>query len=75
MLGVVRYITYSFSAVHTFCVLYTALVQPKLELASVAWNYITSMDSSKLETVQKHLLPCAVADFLCSYYTIIMKLF
>jgi hypothetical protein len=33
-------------------VLYATLVRPKLEYASVAWNSITSTDSSKLERVQ-----------------------
>jgi hypothetical protein len=52
MLGLIRYITSSFSAPHSLSVLYTTLIRPKLEYASVAWNSITSTDSSKLKRVQ-----------------------
>jgi hypothetical protein len=52
MLGLIRYITSSFSTPHSLTVLYTTLVRPKLEYAYVAWNSTTSTDSSKLERVQ-----------------------
>jgi hypothetical protein len=52
MLGLIRYINSSFSTPHSLTVLYTTLVRPKLEYASVAWNSITSTDSSKIQRVQ-----------------------
>jgi hypothetical protein len=52
MLGFIRYITSSFSTPHSLSVLYTTFVRPKLEYASVAWNSVTSTDSSKLERLQ-----------------------
>jgi hypothetical protein len=52
ILGLICYITSSFSTPHSHSVLYTTLVQPKLEYASVAWHSITSTDSSKLKRVQ-----------------------
>jgi hypothetical protein len=52
ILGLIRYITSSFSTPHSLSVLCMAFVQPKLEYASIAWNSITSTDSSKLERVQ-----------------------
>jgi hypothetical protein len=38
---------------HTIIISIITLVQPKLEHASVAWNSIMSMDSSKLQRVKK----------------------
>jgi hypothetical protein len=52
ILGLICYITSSFSTPHSLSVLYTTLARPKLEYASVAWNSITSTDSSKLKRVQ-----------------------
>jgi hypothetical protein len=63
-LFLIRYVASSFSTLHSLSVLYSTLARPKLEYASVAWNSITSTDSSKLERVQKKLLLCAIADFL-----------
>jgi hypothetical protein len=64
ILGLIHYITSSFSTPHSLSVLYTTLVPPKLEYASVAWNSTTTTDTSKLERVKKNLLPCTIADFL-----------
>jgi hypothetical protein len=52
MLGLIRYITSSISTPHSLSALYTTLVRPKLEYASVACNSITSTDSSKLKRDQ-----------------------
>jgi hypothetical protein len=42
--------------------LFTTLVRPKLEHASVAWNCITLTDSS--EEFKENLLPYAIVNFL-----------
>jgi hypothetical protein len=52
ILGLIRYITSSFSTPHSLSVLCVVFVQPKLEYASIVCNSITSTDSSKLERVQ-----------------------
>jgi hypothetical protein len=55
MLGLIRYITSTFFIPHNLTALYTTLVWPKLEYVSVAWNSITSIDSSKLEMAQTNI--------------------
>jgi hypothetical protein len=73
MLGLIRYITSSFSTPHSLSVLYTTLVRPNLEYASVAWNSITSTGLSKLERVKEKLLPCTIAEFLRVFVAVTMK--
>jgi hypothetical protein len=53
LLVLIRTITFSFSTLYSLLMLYTLLVRPKLEYASVAWNSITNTDSNKLERIQR----------------------
>jgi hypothetical protein len=48
--------TFSFSSVDSLLTLYFTLVRSKLENASVAWNYLTSTDASRLESAQRKFL-------------------
>jgi hypothetical protein len=76
MLGLINYITYSFSGAHSLCVLYTTLERSKLEYASVAWHSITSTYSFKLERVQRKFAAfCYSSFFLWAYVAVIMKVF
>jgi hypothetical protein len=75
MLGLIRYITSSFSTLDIVLVLYSTLVESKLEYASVVWNSITSTDSSKLERIQRKFASLCYTRFLMAYVTIIMKIF
>jgi hypothetical protein len=61
ILGLIRSITFRFSSFECLFLLYTALIRPRLEYASVVWNSITSTDSKKLECIQKKFA------FVCFY--------
>jgi hypothetical protein len=52
-LGLIRFITYSFSSLDSLVVLYIALIRYKLEYASVVWNKLTLTDSNKIENIQR----------------------
>jgi hypothetical protein len=53
MLGLIRYITSSFSTLESLLVLCSSLVRSKLDYASVVLNSVTSTDSAKLEIIQR----------------------
>lgn len=44
----------NYSSYATFVKLYSCLVRPKLEFASVVWNNIGSCNSANIEAVQRH---------------------
>jgi hypothetical protein len=64
LLGLIRTITVSLCPLESFMMLYNGLVRSKLEYGSVVWNSLTTIDSNKLESMQKMLLPCVKIDSL-----------
>jgi hypothetical protein len=59
--GFILIVTLKFSAVDCLCVLYFRLVRPKLQCASVFWNFIMSTDSKGLDRIEQKFAS------LCSY--------
>ena len=66
LLGLIRSVTFSFSSLQSLLMLYCTLVTPKLEYASVAWNSITSTDTSKLERIQRKFISLCHRRFIQS---------
>jgi hypothetical protein len=70
MLGLIRYITSSFSTLDSLLFLYSTLVRSIIEYASVAWNSITITDSAKLERIQRKFVALCYTRFfngVCDY--------
>jgi hypothetical protein len=70
MLGLIGYITSSFSTLDNLLVLYITLVRSITEYASVVWNSITNTDSAKLKRIQRKFVALCYTRFfngVCDY--------
>jgi hypothetical protein len=53
LLELIRSVTFAFSSLHSLLTLHCTSFTPKLQYASVAWNFVTSSESCKLERIQR----------------------
>jgi hypothetical protein len=72
LLGLIRFITYTFSSLDSLKVLCTTLIRSKLAYGSVVWNNLTLADSNKLERIQKMFANFCYKQFIqynsfCNY--------
>jgi hypothetical protein len=58
LLGLVRYITFTFSYLECMHILYFRIIRFKHEYTSVDWNTITPTDIKKPERIHISLQPC-----------------
>ena len=72
-LGLIRTLTYSFSALDSLLSLYFTLVRSVLEYASPVLNNITTADTSKLERIQQKLACLCFKRFSLNLILIMLK--
>jgi hypothetical protein len=72
MLGLIQYMTSSFSDLDSLLVLYLVRLR---QYASLVWNTITITDSLNLKEFEGNLQLYVTQDFLMAYVTINMKEF
>jgi hypothetical protein len=56
LLGLIRTVTFTFSSLHSLLTLHCTTGTPKLQCASVAWKFVTSSCSCKLERIQRQVI-------------------
>lgn len=75
-LGLIHFITCSFSSSECLYVLYFTLLRFRLEYAVVVWNSVMSTDANKLEHIQQKLHPSVfmiISPHVPYAYTIVLK--
>jgi hypothetical protein len=74
MLGLIRYITSSFSTLESLLVSYSSLVRSKLENTLVVWNSVTSTDSSNLKEFKENLQRYVTPDSLATQVHLLVEM-